>query len=83
MWDYFTDLASIRAATGDFNDLIDNYEKDGGPQRAEGTFGDFSTFLSEGDLYDLRHSGNCFSWIGRRNEHLVKCRLDRALSNSE
>ena len=39
--------------TGDFNDIIDNSEKDGGPARAEGTFIDFRTFMSQCDLYDL------------------------------
>ncbi|CAA7021010.1 unnamed protein product [Microthlaspi erraticum] len=86
-WDYLLDLNTLREApwflTGDFNDFIDNSKKEGGPVRAEGTFGDFRSFLSKGDLYDLRHSGNLFSWRGKRNDHLVRCRLDRALSNSE
>ena len=68
--------------TGDFNDIIDNSEKDGGPTRAEGTFIDFRTFMSECDLYDLRHSGNFLSWRGVRHSHTVHCRLDRAMSNS-
>lgn len=67
--------------TGDFNELIDNSEKKGGPARAEGTFGSFRTFLSENDLFDLKHSGNPFSWRGKRGTHLVRCRLDRAMSN--
>ncbi|KAG2274085.1 hypothetical protein Bca52824_056640 [Brassica carinata] len=69
--------------TGDFNELIDNSEKRGGPERTEGTFGAFRTFLSENDLFDLKHSGNVFSWRGKRGTHLVRCRLDRALSNPE
>ena len=31
--------------TGDFNDIVDNSEKEGGPVRAEGTFVDFRTFM--------------------------------------
>lgn len=87
VWENITSLNCNRNApwflTGDFNDIINNSEKEGGAIRAEGTFGDFRTFLSEGDLYDLRHSGNPLSWRGKRNDHLVRCRLDRALSNSE
>lgn len=69
--------------TGDFNELIDNSEKKGGQVRAEGTFGAFRSFLSENDLFDLKHSGNAFSWRGKRGNHLVRCRLDRSLSNPE
>lgn len=68
--------------TGDFNDIIDNSEKEGGPVRAEGPFIDFRTFMSQCDLYDLRHSGNHLSWRGVRHTHTVHCKLDRAMSNS-
>lgn len=85
-WDYLTSLALIRDAawlvTGDFNDITGNSEKQGGPERSEDSFSDFRTFLSEGDLYDLQHSGECLSWKGTRWTHEVKCRLDRALANS-
>lgn len=69
--------------TGDFNEIIDNSEKCGGPDRAEGTFGAFRSFLSQNDLFDLKHSGSFLSWRGKRHTHLVLCRLDRALSNSD
>lgn len=68
--------------TGDLNDILDNSEKEGGPTRAEGTFMEFRTFMSQNDLYDLRHSGNSLSWRGVRHTHTVHCRLDRALLNS-
>ena len=68
--------------TGDFNDLLNNSEKDGGPARPESSFTDMRTFYSEGDLYDLQHSGDCLSWRGQRGDFLVRCRLDRAAANS-
>lgn len=68
--------------TGDFNDIIDSSEKQGGVIRAEGTFLDLRTLMSECDLYDLQHSGNFLSWRGKRHDHLVFCRLDRSMSNS-
>lgn len=37
--------------------------------------------MAECDLYDLRHSGNFLSWRGKRHDHLVLCRQDRAMSN--
>ncbi|KAJ0261902.1 Alpha carbonic anhydrase domain-containing protein [Hirschfeldia incana] len=69
--------------TGDFNELTDNSEKKGGPERAKGTFCSFRAFLSSNDLFDIKHYGNYLSWRGKRNTHLVQCRLDRSISNSE
>lgn len=37
----------------------------------------------EGNLYDLHHSGDPLSWRGQRGTHFVRCRLDRAVANSE
>ena len=54
----------------------------GGPDRPEGSFSDLRTFFSEGDLYDLHHSGDPLSWRGKRGTHLVRCRLDRVVANS-
>lgn len=72
--------------TGDFNDLLSNSEKEGEPPRAEGSFIDTRSFYSEGDLYVLRHSGDCLSWRGVRGAdeetYVVRCRLDRATANS-
>lgn len=68
--------------TGDFNEIIYNSEKSGGPIRAEGSFSTFCTFLSNGDLFDLKHFGNYLSWRGKRHKHLVHCRLDRTMANS-
>ncbi|CAA7014405.1 unnamed protein product [Microthlaspi erraticum] len=68
--------------TGDFNEIMDNSEKSGGPARAEGSFVDFRSFMSTCELYDLRFSGNFLSWRGQRRDHLVRCRLDRAMANS-
>ena len=68
--------------TGDFNDLISGEEKDGGPDRAEGSFSDLRTFFSEGDLFDLQQLGDFLSWRGQRGDHLVRCRLDRAVFNT-
>lgn len=85
LWDQLTILGKSREEpwflTGDFNDIIDSSEKQGGPERSEGTFVDIRSFMAECDLYDLRHSGNFFSWRGKRHDHVVHCRLDRAMSN--
>ena len=86
LWEHLLANASSRDepwfVTGDFNDIISSEEKDGGTDRPEGSFSDLRTFFSEGDLFDLQHSGDFLSWRGKRGGHLVRCRLDRAVSNT-
>ncbi|CAL9224796.1 unnamed protein product [Arabidopsis halleri] len=85
IWDQLTSQGKNREEpwflSGDFNDIIDASEKQGGPERHEGTFTDIRSFMAECDLYDLRHSRNFLSWRDKRHDHLVHCRLDRAMSN--
>ena len=87
IWRELTDTAADRNGawfvTGDFNDMLNNQEKERGVERTEGSFVDFRTFVSENDLYDLYHSGDFLSWRGVRSEGVVRCRLDRAMANSE
>lgn len=84
-WDHMLNRAENHDApwfvTGDFNDLLSDEEKLGGPTRLESSFVDLRTFFSEGDLFDLRHAGDPLSWRGQRGDHLVRCRLDRAVAN--
>lgn len=68
---------------GDFNEITDNSEKSGGKERPESSFSHFRSFLSACDLLDIRHTGNFLSWRGQRHTHLIHCRLDRAMANSE
>ncbi|CAF2053904.1 unnamed protein product [Brassica oleracea var. botrytis] len=67
--------------TGDFNDILDNSEKVGGPARWEGSFTSFRSFVSQHGLWNLTHSGNHLSWIGNRYTHFIRSRLDRSLTN--
>ena len=69
--------------TGDFNEIIDNSEKNEGIVRPEGTLCAFRNFMSQNNLFDIKHFGNCRSWRGKRNTHLVQCRLDRSMCNSD
>ncbi|XP_013616941.1 PREDICTED: uncharacterized protein LOC106323347 [Brassica oleracea var. oleracea] len=86
IWDLLLERNNARDTpwflTGDLNDLLNNDEKVGGPSRPEASFTDMRSFYSEGDLYDLRHSGDCLSWRGQRGDYLVRCRLDWAAANS-
>lgn len=78
VWNEIINLAFSREEpwflTGDFNDILENCEKTGGPTRTEGSFGDFRAFISQGDLYDIQHSGNSLSWRGVRYTHLIHSR---------
>lgn len=66
--------------TGDYNELLDNSEKEGGPLRWEGSLA-FRSFVTHAGLWDVPFSGNSLSWRGVRYNHLIHSRLDRAMSN--
>ncbi|KAG2313013.1 hypothetical protein Bca52824_024570 [Brassica carinata] len=67
--------------TGDFNDILNNAEKVGGPIRPEGSFSAFRSFVTQNGLWDLKHSGEHLSWRGNRHTHFIRSRLDRAMGN--
>lgn len=67
--------------TGDYNDILINAEKIGGPPRPEGSFTAFRSFVAQNGLWDLKHSGEQLSWRGKRYTHFIRSRLDRAMSN--
>lgn len=58
MWKELLNLNAARGGawflSGDFNDIIFDQEKSGGIERTEGSFVDLRSFMSEGDLYDLK-----------------------------
>lgn len=84
-WAYMAVLGENKEAswliTGDFNDILDNGEKFGGPPRWEGSFLAIRSFVSQQGLWDIKHSGNSFSWRGTRYIHFIKSRLDRSMAN--
>lgn len=86
-WESLSEIGAQRSApwllTGDFNDLLDNSEKVGGPLRWEGSFLSFRNFVSLNGLWDLQFSGNSLSWRGTRYTHFIQSRLDRAMANIE
>uniref|UniRef100_M4EYE7 Reverse transcriptase domain-containing protein n=1 Tax=Brassica campestris TaxID=3711 RepID=M4EYE7_BRACM len=86
-WEIMTEIGVARTApwllTGDFNDLLDNSEKVGGPLRWEGSFLAFRNFVSTQGLWDLQFSGNSLSWRGTRYSHFIQSRLDRTMANIE
>lgn len=68
---------------GDFNEILFNYEKEGGSPRAERCMENFRRALEDCELFDLGFVGDAFTW---RNHHdlatsYTKERLDRAVAN--
>lgn len=84
-WEKLSEIGDARTEawliTGDFNDLLDNSEKLGGPARWEGSFLAFRSFVTQNGIWDLQHFGNAFSWRGTRYNHFIQSRLDRAMAN--
>ena len=68
---------------GDFNEITSNLEKKGGRKRPESSFLPFKNMISACGMIEFPHSGNIFSWAGRRRSGRVQCRLDRALGNED
>ncbi|KAL0799496.1 hypothetical protein Bca101_054671 [Brassica carinata] len=85
VWQKITDVGQGRDTpwllTGDFNDILCNAEKVGGPTRPEGSFTAFRSFVAQNGLWDLKHSGEQLSWRGNRHTHFIRSRLDRSLCN--
>lgn len=67
--------------TGDFNDILNNAKKSGGPSRPEGSFTAFRSFVAQNGMWDLRHTGEQLSWRGNRHTHFIQTRLDRSMGN--
>ncbi|XP_021730608.1 uncharacterized protein LOC110697550 [Chenopodium quinoa] len=69
---------------GDFNEILYQTEKDGGPARRECAMEAFRSAISDCGLHDLGYKGSVFTWQrGRSIETLVRERLDRFLGDNE
>lgn len=68
---------------GDFNDILDRSEKQGGNVRSERSMLDFRSFVADNRLLDLGFVGHPFTWRNRRQEGGIQERLDRALGSAQ
>ncbi|KAL0456254.1 UNVERIFIED_CONTAM: LINE-1 retrotransposable element O protein [Sesamum latifolium] len=65
--------------SGDFNEILEHTEKEGGPMRAEWQIHHFRECLWDCELHDLGFQGTNFTWCNNQQEpHTVRERLDRA-----
>jgi len=87
VWESLERISSSRSdpwlTLGDFNEIKNNEEKNGGPRRPNRSFEDFNRMITNCDVHDLKFIGNKFSWTGKRYSHNIWCCLDRTMANSD
>uniref|UniRef100_A0A803PZ04 Reverse transcriptase domain-containing protein n=1 Tax=Cannabis sativa TaxID=3483 RepID=A0A803PZ04_CANSA len=67
---------------GDFNELLSNEDKDGGPLRSEKLMNDFKQAIDFYNLITIPYTGDRYTWTNKHyNGTLVKERLDRGFHN--
>lgn len=95
VWEVLRDISLTRVGgwflIGDFNELLNNGEKLGGPAREESSFFEFRAMQRDCRLKEPPSFGDPFSWAGVieiftngvKEKVWVQCRLDRAFGNAE
>ncbi|OMO94917.1 reverse transcriptase [Corchorus capsularis] len=68
---------------GDFNDILDDSEKDGGPLKDRRYIRYFQDMVEHCQLIDIQFQGQKFTWMGKRDDFVIKERLDRAFVNPQ
>ena len=85
VWDKLTTFGLTRSEAwcmiGDFNAILSNEEKLGGPVRDLISFHSFQSMLADCDMSEISSSGDGFTWGGVRNKQWIQCKLDRSFAN--
>jgi hypothetical protein len=67
---------------GDYNDILDPQDKQGGNARSQSQFSFGRQTVADRAVLDLGFEGYPFTWSnGREGDNYIQCRLDRAMGN--
>ena len=81
MWENGRTIEIPWLCMGDFNDILYEYENEGGKMRAAKKIKGFRQMVENCKLIDLQFKGQKFTWINRREEGMIKERIDKGLVN--
>jgi hypothetical protein len=87
-WDLLRVLKNFQPSAwlcaGDFNEILEQAEKDGAALRRNSQINNFRMALEDCDLSDLGFSGPRYTWCNNRSDgNFTQERLDRAVANRE
>ena len=85
-WDSFENIGSLFEASwlciGDFNSVLDQFEKMGGKLVSCSSNCPFRCFINLFGMIDLGFATNPYTWSNNRQSlHIIKERLDRGLAS--
>lgn len=68
---------------GDFNDIRNHEENEGGRRRQDSSFVNFRNFISEMGMGEIKFRGHPYTWANNReNEGFIQERLDRCFGSA-
>ena len=74
-------IDSLWMCVGDFNDILFNYENEGGGIKEARKIMGFRSMVEESQLIDFKAQGQRFTWFCKREDEVIKERIDRAMVN--
>ncbi|KAM2536188.1 hypothetical protein TB1_021659 [Malus domestica] len=67
---------------GDFNDIVDDEENEGGNYRSMASIRDFRELLADNELLDLGFEGFPFTWRNKCDDGLIQQWIDRSVATA-
>jgi len=88
VWERLTRFSTTRNGPwfmiGNFNEITNHSENEGGIRSSDSSFLPFKHMLSDCGMLEFPFTGNKLSWVGKRSGGTtVRCRLDRAVGNKD
>lgn len=87
LWEKISRIGVVRKdrwyMLGDFNDILHNGEKLGGPRRDDSVFQPFGNMINACEMEKLPSQGDPYTWGGVRYNQWIQSKLDRCFGNKE